>query len=70
MNKCTGQKADGSQCPKTGSCKSFQMGDASLTMQAPFTINESGQFSCSSFTMMTEQNLGGADMGDNQLLGS
>jgi len=69
MNKCTGTKSDGSQCPQSGSCKSFQSGDASLVMQAPFTMNE-GQFMCSSYSIITEHNLGRNDYGNDQMLTS
>ena len=70
MNKCTGQKQDGSQCPSKGSCKSYQSGDPSLVMQAPFTINESGIFHCNAFSIITEQNLGQNNYGNDQMLNS
>jgi hypothetical protein len=70
MNKCTGKKFDGSQCPMKGTCKAYNMGDPSLVMQAPFTMNESGQFNCSHYTTLTEQNLGGNDYGNDQMLNS
>jgi hypothetical protein len=70
MNKCTGVKSDGSQCPMKGTCKSFQSGDPSLVMLAPFQITESGQFNCSSYTTITEQNLGSNDYGTGDMLNS
>jgi len=69
MVKCTGQKSDSSVCPQAGSCQSYNAYNASMIKQAPFTM-VNGIFNCNDYSLMTEQNLGNSDFGNDSMLNS